>query len=189
MPKIMQMGSVSDVEIVEKIKQGALFIYPTDTIYGLGCDASNADAVKRLRKLKKRSGKPFSIIAPSKDWIMKNFNAKKNYINRLPGPYTFILKPKDKVLSKEVTKGADTIGVRIPKHPFTTVIQKANVPFVTTSVNVSGEQPITDVSKIPSDILNKVDYVIGDSVLDNAPSALIDLTGDIPRILKRGTVV
>lgn len=186
MPKIMQMGAIKEGEIVGKIREGALFIYPTDTIYGLGCNASDSAAVKRLRKLKRRSNKPLSVIAPSKSWIMRNFETKKAYVNRLPGPYTFILRSKDtELLPREVTKGMDTVGIRIPKHPFTRVIQKAKVPFITTSVNISGQQPVTDISKVPSEILNKVDYVIGDNTLDNVPSALIDLTGDIPKIIKR----
>ncbi|MFH1332792.1 MAG: L-threonylcarbamoyladenylate synthase [archaeon] len=190
MPKIVQMDSIKGGEIIEQIKEGAIFIYPTDTVYGLGCNALDADAVKRLRKIKGRSNKPLSIIAPSKAWITRNFETKKSYINKLPGPYTFIMKPKkEKLLPDEVTKGVDTVGVRIPDHPFTKIIQKAGVPFITTSVNISGEAPVTDLSKIPSEILNNVDYIIGDNSLDNAPSALIDLTGEIPKIIKRGTVV
>jgi len=186
MPKIMQMGSLKEREIIREIKNGAIFIYPCDTIYGLGCNALNGASVKRLREIKQRSEKPFSVIAQSKEWILRNFEARKNYVNRLPGPYTFIMRPKKQgLLSVEVTKGNDTVGVRIPDHPFIKVIQKAKVPFVTTSVNFAGQRPATDISKIPSEIINNVDYIIGDIVLDNAPSTLIDLTSEIPKIIKR----
>ncbi len=186
MPKVMQMGSIKEREIIRKIREGAIFVYPCDTIYGLGCNALNEDSVRRIRSLKGRSDKPLSIIAQSKEWIFKNFYARKSHINRLPGPYTFIMKPKAKrLLPDEVTKGNNTVGVRIPDHPFTRIIQKAKVPFITTSVNLSNQAPATDLSKAPTEILNNVDYIIGDSVLDNAPSTLIDLTGEIPKIIRR----
>lgn len=186
MPKIMQMGSLKEREIIREIRGGAIFIYPCDTVYGLGCNALNESSVRRLREIKQRSEKPFSVIAQSKEWILRNFDARKNYVNRLPGPYTFIMRPKKRdLLSAEVTKGNETVGVRIPDHPFIRIIQKAKVPFITTSVNFSGQGPATDISKIPSEIINNVDYIIGDIVLDNAPSTLIDLTGEIPRIIKR----
>ena len=186
MPKIMQMGTLKEREIVKEIKKGAIFIYPCDTIYGLGCNALNEASVRRLREIKQRSDKPFSVISQSKKWILRNFEARKSYVNRLPGPYTFVMRPKKRnLLSDEVTRGNGTVGVRIPDHPFIKVIQKAKVPFVTTSVNFAGQRPATDVSKIPSEIVNSVDYIIGDIVLDNAPSTIIDLTGLIPRIIKR----
>ena len=69
-------------EIINKLKK-EVFIYPTDTIYGIGCDATNSELVKQIRKIKQRDKKPLSVIAPSKKWILDNFKVKKDLINNL----------------------------------------------------------------------------------------------------------
>ncbi len=178
------MDKIKPADIIKRIKSGDIFIYPTDTIYGLGCNALNVAAVKKIRQIKQRTDKPFSIIAPSKQWILQNFKVKKVYIDRLPGPFTYILKPKKKSLfSKEVSR-FETIGVRIPDHPFTKLVQKAKVPFITTSVNISGKEPAVDIERISPLITEQVDVIIDNGVLDNKPSTVLDLTGDIPKILR-----
>ena len=87
-------------EVVNKIKEGKLFIHPTDTIYGIGCDATNPHAVEKVKELKKRpKNSALSIIAPSKDWIRENCELTKEateWLGKLPGPYTLILKLKNK---------------------------------------------------------------------------------------------
>ena len=73
-----------------------IYVYPTDTIYGIGCDATNDKLVLKIRSIKKRDEKPFSIIAPSKDWIKNNFEIiHPEYLDKLPGPYTLVMKPKN----------------------------------------------------------------------------------------------
>ncbi len=181
--KIIQFNKIKEREIIKHIKNGSIFIYPTDTIYGLGCNALNEASVKKIRQIKE-SEKPFSIIAHDKAWLYRNFEVKKHYIQRLPGPFTFILKQKKRIFPYEVNLGLDTIGIKIPNHPFTRLIQKANVPFITTSVNKTGSKPITDVKKIPKSILKEVDIIIDNGPLTNNPSVIIDLTGKIARIIR-----
>ena len=86
-------------EILSKIKNGAVFIHPTDTIYGLGCNALDVKAIEKLRRLKDRSTSPFSVWAPSLAWIEEhcqlNSEAQK-WLKELPGPYTIITTLKDK---------------------------------------------------------------------------------------------
>ena len=83
--------------IRDQIKQGKLFIYPTDTIYGIGCDATNKTAVAKIKKLKARDkDKPLSIIAPSKAWIKEKCIVDTDLDKYLPGPYTLLLEKKDK---------------------------------------------------------------------------------------------
>lgn len=160
-------------EIIKQIQQGAVFIYPTDTIYGMGCDATNAAAVERIRQLKKRDTKPFSVIAPSKAWIEGHCELSEKaraWLDKLPGPYTLILPMKGQPVAAEVT--TNTLGVRIPKHWMADIVARANVPLVTTSVNVAGEPPLTD----PTNADFQVDFIIDEGPKEAAPSTVIDLT-------------
>jgi len=185
MPKIIKFKEINKKEIINEIKKGSLFIYPTDTIYGLGCNALKKESVLKIREIKK-STKPFSVIAPDKSWIYKNLKINnKEYIKKLPGPFTFILETKKRIVPKEVNLNSKTLGVRIPNHPFSNLIKKANVPFITTSVNLTGKNPLRDIKKAPRKILNKVDFVIDDGYLAKYPSTIIDLTGKIAKVIKR----
>ncbi len=188
MPEIIPFDKVKEKKIVKAIKEGKIIIYPTDTIYGLGCDAQNTKAVLKIRMIKDReSEKPFSIIAQSKQWIYQNFEVNSAYIRKLPGPFTFILRAKKtKLVSNYVTKNVNILGIRIPDHPFTKLIQKARTPFISTSVNLSGKKPITSIKNIPKKIFREVDLIIDGGKLQNPPSIIIDLTGNIPRIIPRG---
>jgi len=162
------------------IKQGAVFVYPTDTIYGIGCDATHNQAVSLIRELKERDFKPFSVIAPSKEWIRKNCEISPKYLafeGNLPGPYTLILKILNKTaVSGAVTAGLQTIGVRMPKHWIADFVKKFERPIVTTSVNISGEKPITQISEIPLEIAREVDFCIDAGKLNNFPSTIVDFT-------------
>ena len=168
-------SEISRSEIVKAIVSGKVFIYPTDTVYGLGCDATNGRAVSRIKDIKKSRG-PFSVIAPGKEWILDNcIITSHSMLKKLPGPYTFILKMKGKAISTEVS--VKTVGVRIPDHPFTEIVSEAGVPFVTTSVNMSGETPVWTTKGLPDHIERKVDIAVHDDILNNPPSTIYDLTG------------
>ena len=184
MTEIIPIGEIKPIEIIKRINLGEVFIYPTDTIYGLGCDATNEGSVKSIRVIKQRFDKPFSVIAPNKLWILRNFEANKSYIDKLPGPFTYILKPRRNDLVAPSVANGDTIGIRIPNHAIIPIIQKARRPFVTTSVNLAGEAPYTDIKKIPRAIIDSVDIVIDAGKLTNKPSTVLDLTDNLPRILR-----
>ena len=186
MGKIVNFNDINKSEIVRRIKQGDIFIYPTDTIYGIGCNALAEDSVEKIRRIKRRRDKPFSVIAPNKQWISKNFDiVHKNFIKKLPGPYTYILKTRKKLVASSVNLGFKSLGVRLPKHDFVELIKKARVPFVSTSVNFSGGKEAKSIKQIPRRILNSVDIIVDDGFLHNYPSTIIDLTGKIPKIVKR----
>ena len=171
-------------DIVSLIKKGALFIYPTDTIYGIGCNAENSESVLKIRTIKRSKINPFSIIAPSKEWIEQNLIIKfPEYLEKLPGPYTLILEKKNQLFLKEANR-PNTLGIRMPNHPFTTLIQEAGVPFITTSVNISGQKPIQQISETPDEIEEKIDIAIDVGVLNNPPSTVFDLTGDKPEKIR-----
>lgn len=187
MVEIIKFEDIDAKEIVKRMKSGDIFIYPTDTIYGLGCNALKSGSVAEIRKIKRRDqNKPLSIIAPSKKWIYDNFEIiKKSYIQTLPGPFTFILKMKNRCVARNVNPGGESLGVRIPYHAFSRLVQRSGVPFVTTSVNYSGQKPIRNIEEIPKSILRRVDVVIDDGFLHNPASTIIDLTYEVPRIIPR----
>jgi len=184
MPEIWK--KVNQKKLSEVIKSGKIIVYPTDTIYGIGCDATNASAVRKIRQIKKRTEKPFSVIAPSKQWIYNNFKVKnRTYIQKLPGPFTYLLKTKKKRFLPREVSNSDVIGVRISDNRITKMIQKSGRPFITTSVNLSGQKHATAVEDIDPEIFQKVDIVIDAGRLSNPPSTIIDLTGDLPKIIRR----
>jgi L-threonylcarbamoyladenylate synthase len=185
MVKTIKMKSVKQAEIVKRVKNGEIFIYPTDTIYGIGCNALDEEAVRKIRQIKQRTDKPFSVIAPSKQWLTKNFKVKRAYVEKLPGPFTYILKPKKKGLLGEDVSSFETIGVRIPDHPFTKMLQKAKVPFITTSVNITGEEAAIDLARVSPLITEQVDLIIDDGILNNRHSTVLDLTGSLPKIIRK----
>jgi tRNA threonylcarbamoyl adenosine modification protein (Sua5/YciO/YrdC/YwlC family) len=167
-------------EILQRIKDGAIFIYPTDTIYGIGCDALNEKAVQKIRELKDRVENPFSVWAPSKKWIEDNCNIKKDdkhWLNKLPGPYTLILKLKNKeAICKSVNMNKNTLGVRIPDHWFNIVIKNLNIPIVTTSVNKAGNPFMTSLEELDHEMEQRIDFIIYENEKKGKPSKIVNLT-------------
>ena len=165
--------------IVNEIIAGRIFIYPTDTVYGIGCNAYTEKAVEKIFEIKKRkTNKPVSVIAPSFGWIEQNCIMDPKVRGYLPGPYTVILEKKPGCKLPSIVSNINKIGVRIPNHKFTNFISQANVPFVTTSANISGEKIPTSVYQIPEEIWDAVDYILDDGKLSFKPSTVIDLTTD-----------
>ena len=169
-------------KLKQEILAGKVFIYPTDTVYGLGCNALDKKAVEKIKELKGRdSKKPLSIIAPSIFWIKENCIVDINLSKYLPGPYTLILKKKNKKFLQHISN-TDSLGIRIPKHKFCGEIRKSNIPFITTSVNLSGQKPAKEIKEIDEKIKNKVDYIIKSKTkLSGKPSTLIINNKEIKR--------
>ena len=160
------------MNLKQEILLGKIFIYPTDTIYGIGCNALDEKAVEKIRNIKQRDNKPFSIIAPSFEWINQNCIVDVNFKKYFPGHYTIILKKKNPKFLFWVSN-TNSLGIRIPNNDFCKKIQKAEVPFITTSVNLSGEKPIIKISEIPKQILNRIDFVVNKGELNGRPSTLV----------------
>ncbi len=163
-------------EILNAIKEGKIFIYPTDTIYGLGTNALLDNSVKKIREIKRRDEKPFSVIAPSKEWILENCKLKIETLEKyLPGPYTLIAESQERNLAPSVNPTNTTVGVRVPQHWFTEVVNEAGVPFVTTSVNISGDKFMERLEDVPEEILDQVDYVVYEGEKRGEPSIKVNL--------------
>ncbi len=167
-------------ELQKRIKQGAIFIYPTDTIYGIGCDATNKEAITKLRQLKNRpNDKALSVWAPSIDWIKKNCDTNsqnaQEYLPLLPGKYTLLIPIKNKnAVAQNTAPNKELLGVRLPDHWLQSFFQELNLPIITTSVNKSGESFMTSIDNLDQRIGNHVDFIINDGETKNKPSKIIN---------------
>ena len=172
---------------LDEVRNGAVFIYPTDTIYGIGCNALNSKSVSKIRKIKSRQTNPFSVIAPSKEWIEQNCDVSEegnNWIDKLPGPYTLIFKLKKKCVANGVNPGIKTLGIRIPNHWIKDSVSELDVPIVTTSVNKNSADFMTSLEDLDNDIKNSVDFIIYEGQKNGRPSEIIDLSEQI-KIIER----
>lgn len=170
-------------EIARLLGSDGLIIFPTDTIYGIGSSAFSEKGIASVRRLKERWGKPFSIIAPSKAWIVERFdlNGHENWLEKLPGPFTLVFEPKEAFSKQLSSSGA--VGVRIPDHPISLLVERMGVPIVATSVNRSGFDPLTsldEISKPGFERFGEVAFAIDNGVKDGPASTVVDLTGDRP---------
>lgn len=167
-------------EMAQKIQKGTIFIHPSDTIYGLGCNALDEKAVSRLRKLKGNTAIPFSVWAPSLEWIKNNCIIDKKaeeWFKKLPGPYTLILKLKNKkAVAPSVNLGKETIGVRIPQHWFHGAIEELNTPIITTSANPTGKSFMTRLENLDKEIEINADFAVYEGEKDGKPSQIVDLS-------------
>lgn len=154
----------------QEAKAGKIFVYPTDTVYGIG-GIHTPEVIDHIFAIKQRDTKKmFSLIAPSFEWIEKTYqesekpidiNELRRYLDNYHG-VTYIF---------DYSKP----GVRIIKHPFQTFVEHLGEWFITTSCNISGEPVVTEVNSIPADISGQVDYIIDGGILGGKPSVLIDL--------------
>ena len=175
-------------DIAQRIRDGETCIYPTDTVYGIGCDATNDEAVEHVRKAKQRPEKPLSVIAPSKRWIFLNCDVSAEAeasINSLPGPYTYIFETTESEISAAVSPGLDTIGVRYPHHWITRLVKTIQRPIVTTSANISGDEPLRQPQDAPVDLREHIDIAIDSGHIDGTPSTIVDYSGDEPQRIPR----
>ena len=181
-------------KIVGILKKGGLIIYPTDTVYGLGCDITNAKAVEKIARIKgiKVDKSNFSFICNDlshlSDYVKQIDTPTYKLLKRaLPGPYTFIL-PGSKSLPK-VFKKKKTVGIRIPNNNIVRAIVEAlGNPIISTSIH--DEDDVIEYTTDPELIFEKwkylVDGVIDGGYGDNLASTVIDLTDSIPKIIREG---
>jgi tRNA threonylcarbamoyl adenosine modification protein (Sua5/YciO/YrdC/YwlC family) len=181
--------------VVDVLRKGGVIIYPTDTIYGIGCDLMNKKSIERLCQIMN--------IKPQKldlSFICEDLSQVSNYVRRmdtpvfkilkkaLPGPYTFIFESSTKV-PKILDVNKKTVGIRIPSHliPLALVQQLGN-PIISSSIKDEDaiREYITDPEKIYDDFKHKVDVVIDGGPGGNVASSVIDCTGDSLTIIREG---
>ncbi len=181
-------------KVVKVLKDGGLVIYPTDTVYGLGCDITNTKALERIAKIKgiKLEKANFSFICHDlsnlSDYVKQIDTATFKILKRaLPGPYTFIL-PGNNNLPKEFKKKT-TVGIRIPDNSIVLeIVRQLGNPIVSTSIRDEDEvvEYTTDPELIFEKWQNLVDLVIDGGYGDNVGSTIVDLSGHEPIVVREG---
>ncbi|NHN24510.1 threonylcarbamoyl-AMP synthase [Flavobacterium jejuense] len=181
-------------KVVDVLRNGGLVIYPTDTVYGLGCDITNSRALERIAKIKgiKLEKANFSFVCSDlsniSDYIKQIDTATFKILKRaLPGPYTFIL-PGNNDLPKEFRK-KKTVGIRVPNNNIAIqIVTMLGNPIVSTSIRDEDEvlEYSTDPELIFEKWQNKVDMVIDGGYGDNIASTIIDLSGYEPEVIREG---
>lgn len=168
---------------LEVLQKGGVILYPTDTIWGIGCDATNEAAVKRVYEIKKRADSKSMLV------LLENVNFIERYIVEVPEiayslievndkPMTIIY-PGAKNLAQNLIAEDGSIGIRITEESFTrNLIQRFRKPIVSTSANISGEAPPATYAEVSDEIKNAVDYVVQyrqDDLNPATPSSIIKL--------------
>lgn len=181
-------------KVVKVLQDGGLVIYPTDTVYGLGCDITNSKALEKIAKIKgvKLEKANFSFICHDlsnlSDYVKQIDTQTFKLLKRaLPGPYTFIL-PGNNNLPKEFKKKT-TVGIRIPDNNIILeIVRQLGNPVVSTSIRDEDEviEYTTDPELIFEKWQNLVDMVIDGGYGDNVGSTIIDLSGDEPIVVREG---
>lgn len=181
------------LEVVECLKDGGVIIYPTDTVYGIGCDIYNSKAIERICRIKKVKPGALSFICYDLSHISEytshlNTPVFKVMKKALPGPFTFILQSSTKV-PKILNTNKKAVGIRIPNHNITRLIVKElGNPIITTSIK--DEDEIIEYSTDPELIHEKfeklVDIVIDGGFGGNVPSTVVDCTNEEFEIVREG---
>jgi tRNA threonylcarbamoyl adenosine modification protein (Sua5/YciO/YrdC/YwlC family) len=174
---------------VECLEKGGVIIYPTDTVYGLGCDIRQKKALEKVYRIKRMAeDHPVAFVCPDLGDIARyavvDDRAYRVMRRLLPGPYTFILQSTREV-PKMVLRPRKTVGIRVPHHEVALALVRAlGSPILSTSASINGEQ-LND----PDDLVARFKEV--DMVLDAGwggldPSTIVDLTGSVPDIVRAG---
>lgn len=181
-------------KVVAVLKKGGLIVYPTDTVYGLGCDITNSKALERVARIKgvKLDKANFSFVCHDlsnlSDYVKQIDTATFKVLKRaLPGPYTFIL-PGAKSLPNAFKK-KKTVGIRIPDNSIALeIVKQLGNPIISTSIY--DEDEILEYTTDPELILEKwdnlVDMVIDGGYGDNEPSTIIDFSEEEPKVIRKG---
>jgi L-threonylcarbamoyladenylate synthase len=186
---------VAPTEIAQRtalaVRAGGVAIFPTDTVYGIGCDAASEAAVERIFAAKRRPlYKPLSLHFAEVEELLA-YATRTPLLERaarafLPGPLTLIV-ARPASLGSFVTRGLETVGLRVPKHALCSAILRATGPLAATSANLSGNPAYTGTGLVAG--LPDADVVVLDGPTQlRAESTVIDVTGPRPRLVREGAI-
>ncbi|MEW6510222.1 MAG: L-threonylcarbamoyladenylate synthase [Bacteroidota bacterium] len=175
------------------LRGGGVIVYPTDTVYGLGCSTDNKAAIEKIHLIKRqRSDKPFSFVCSDLTHISEFAHvsnmAFRTMKHLIPGPYTFILPAaKMKHLPKILISKRKTVGIRVPDSPITqAIVKELGHPILSTSVTTEEGELLNDPQQIADRFNSQVDMIIDGGTLHSPPSTVVDLTGDEPEVVRHG---
>jgi tRNA threonylcarbamoyl adenosine modification protein (Sua5/YciO/YrdC/YwlC family) len=178
-------------QVVEVLRQGGVVAYPTDTVYGLGCDIMNKKAIRRVHQIKRQPlDKPFSFICPglaelSRYARVTNY-AYKTLRRLLPGPYTFILEGSREVPKMMLTRRKE-VGIRVPDHPVClAIVHELGHPILSTSATDPEGHYYLSAREIAEELGHQLDLVVDGGPVPGEPSSVVSLVGDQPQVLRQG---
>lgn len=197
--KIIQIDLTHDYsaaiqEAVEILKMGGTIVYPTDTVYGLGCNALDEIAVRHIFDIKNRNSKPLPILVRDMQWVEElvfmNDQTRKMAKKFWPGKFTLVL-PKKEIVPPIITTGLPAVGIRIPDFPFVDALLGAfGYPLVGTSANLAGEPSTGNIEEVIATLgkqPRRPDLIIDAGVLPTSNSSVvIDCSTDKPKVLRIG---
>ena len=179
-------------QVVDCLRKGGVICYPTDTVYGIGCDIFNQKAVKRIYQIKRRpQHKPFSFMCSSlkktSDYCHISNLAYRIMKKNLPGPYTFIL-PAAKIVPKILTTKQKTVGIRVPDNAICqALVDGLGNPILTTSaIREDADDLMSEAFEFEEKLGKLVDIIIDGGEVYPSPSSVISLIDDTPEIIREG---
>lgn len=183
-------------EAIRVISEGGLVVFPTDTVYGVGADPKNPEAVERIYRAKRRDrSKPIPLLISSPEAVEEVVESVPWTFRRLadafwPGGLTIVLRAREGALPEALTAGSGKVGVRMPNHPLALkLIEGCGGMLAATSANLSGGKEATRLEEVDGELLEEVDLAIdGGETGGLAPSTVVDLTTSPPRVLREGAI-
>ena len=177
------------------LKEGGIIAYPTDTVYGLGVCSENVQAVRKIYEVKNRPMHlPLPLLLPDISWIERVTNSVPDAAfplidSFMPGALTLVVKKADSV-SDIISFGKETIAFRIPDHPVTiALIYGTGSPLIGTSANTSGKPSALTADDVDNQLGDKIDYILdGGTCSGGIESSIVDVTRDIPVLLREGAI-
>lgn len=177
------------------VRRGGVIVYPTETVYGIGADAGNAEAVARVVKAKRRTdGKPILVLVPSRALLQSLVREVSADAERLmsvfwPGPLTLVFRAANGI-PPEITGGGGTIGIRVPSSLLCLrLLEIAGCPLTSTSANLSGASVARSVGEIARTLGEGVEcYLDGGELPERKTSTILDVASDVPVLLREGAI-
>ena len=178
-------------KVVDILKKGGIIAYPTDTLFGLGCDINNSKALKQISNIcGKEKTSTFSFLCSSfsqaNEYAKISKNAFRIMKRMLPGPYAFIL-PATSLVPKKIVPKRKTVGIRIPDNKVCqSIIESMGTPLANTSIDFIETKSARNAYSIEELIGNRIGTIINSEACDNIPSTVIDLTDNEPIVIREG---
>ncbi|MFZ2630230.1 MAG: L-threonylcarbamoyladenylate synthase [Desulfosalsimonadaceae bacterium] len=178
-------------QAVNILSEGGIIAYPTDTIYGIGCDIMNKKAIEKIYRIKRRDkNNPFSFICADlkhiSDYAKVSNYAYKTMKRLLPGPFTFILEGS-RIVPKIMLTKRKTAGIRVPDHPICIqLVEGLGNPIISTSANMPDGETFNDASLLHDYFGANIDLVIDGGPVSGQESSVISLINDEPEVFRKG---